>query len=254
MHYILESRKLNKSCSIGNTTQQHILRDVNLQVAKGEFVALMGPSGSGKSTLLYSMSGMDTISSGSVAFNGEELSGLSEEHLSMIRLNKMGFIFQHTYLLKNLSIFDNIVLPAHLAKKNSTQTRAKALEMMNRMDIAGLTDHDITQVSGGQLQRAAICRALINDPAIIFGDEPTGALNSKTSQEIIDIFLDINQSGTTIVLATHDRKVASKTERVLYMSDGRIVSECFLGKCAKQEDSSNERENRLSQWLVVMRF
>ncbi len=254
MRNILESRNLNKICFVGDKIQQNILKDVNLQINEGEFVSLMGSSGSGKSTLLYSMSGMDTISSGSVIFNGEELSGLSEKQLSKIRLNKMGFIFQQTYLLKNLSIYDNIVLPAHLAKKNYAQTKIKAIEMMDRMNIAGLADHDITQASGGQLQRVSICRALINDPDIVFGDEPTGALNSKSANDIMDIFLDINHSGTTILLATHDMKVASKTERVLYMLDGKIVAECFLGKYTQQEDSSKERENILSNWLVSMGF
>jgi putative ABC transport system ATP-binding protein len=213
----------------------------------------MGPSGSGKSTLLYNISGMDRMTSGSVLFNGHELSTLSEQALSRLRLTGMGFVFQHIHLLKNLSIFDNVILPAYLAKKCSRKAiNHRAVELMEKVGIADLANHDITQASGGQLQRVGICRALINEPDIVFGDEPTGALDSRAAGEIMDLFDDINRSGTTILLVTHDLKVASRTERVLYMLDGRVISERNLGKFSGTLDESKAREEQLSRWLLEM--
>jgi len=159
---LLESRDLNKTFVLGKQNKQRVLKDVDLQIERGEFVSVMGPSGSGKSTLLYNISGMDRMTSGSVVFDGQELSDLSEEALSDVRLTEMGFIFQHIHLLNNLSIFDNIILSAYLARDRSrTTVNRRATELMERVGIAELADHDITQASGGQLQRVGICRALI---------------------------------------------------------------------------------------------
>ena len=254
MSTLLESRELNKSFVLGSENKQHVLKDVDLEIERGEFVSVMGPSGSGKSTLLYNISGMDRMTSGSVVLDGQELSKLSEEALSEVRLTDMGFVFQHIHLLSNLSIFDNIVLPAYLAR-NDTQAAIdrRAAELMETVGIAGLADHDITQASGGQLQRVGICRALINEPCIVFGDEPTGALNSTAAGEIMDLLADINRSGTTILLVTHNAKVAARTERVLFMLDGRIVSEKRLGKYAGNGDI-RAREEALSSWLLEMGF
>jgi len=248
---LLEAKELSKAYSTGPNAEQHILKKVNLQIRRGEFIAVMGPSGSGKSTLLFQLSGMDGLSSGSVTFNGEELSSYSEKELSELRLKKMGFIFQQIHLLKNLNIFDNIVLSAYLAKQSSRKSiNARALEYMRKSGIAELADKSITQASGGQLQRAAICRALINGPDILFGDEPTGALNSKAAEEIMDLLAEINRSGTTILLATHDVRVAAKTDRVLFMLDGRLVAERVLGKYEKEGKGNREREEKLSEWLA----
>ncbi len=218
-------------------------------------ILIMGPSGSGKSTLLYNICSMDKMSSGNVVFNGQDLSGLSEKELSRLRLTAMGFIFQQFHLLKNLSIFDNIILPAYSAKRSSRKTiNNRARRLMEKAGIAELADHDITQVSGGQLQRAAICRALINQPDIIFGDEPTGALNSKSAYDIMELLTEINQSGKTILLVTHDVKVAAKTERVLYMLDGEIVGEQQFGKYNKENGDVKAREEFLAMWLRDMDF
>jgi putative ABC transport system ATP-binding protein len=165
----------------------------------------------------------------------------------------MGFIFQHMHLLKNLSVFDNIILSAYLAKKSSRKSlKERATELMRKAGVAELAGNDVTQASGGQLQRVAICRALINNPDVIFGDEPTGALNSKSAGEIMDMLADINSSGTTILLVTHDVKVAAKTDRVLFMHDGSIVAEQLLGKYRRENDDSKEREELLSAWLKKM--
>jgi putative ABC transport system ATP-binding protein len=254
MTILLESRDLNRRFVLGEQNKQHVLKDVDLQIERGEFVSVMGPSGSGKSTLLYNISGMDRMTSGSVVFDGQELSELSEEALSELRLTEMGFIFQHIHLLNNLSLFDNIILPAYLARNGGrAKANQRATELMKTVDIAELKDHDVTQASGGQLQRVGICRALINKPAILFGDEPTGALNSRAAGEIMDLLADINRSGTTIMLVTHNAKVAARTERVLFMLDGRIVSERRLGKYTGNGDI-RAREEGLSSWLLEMGF
>ena len=251
MGVLLEAKELSKSYASGPNDGQQVLKKVNLQIRKGEFIAVMGPSGSGKSTLLFNLSGMDRASSGSVTFGGEDICSFSEKRLSELRLTKMGFIFQHIHLLKNLSLFDNIVLSAYLAKRSSRKSiNARALEYMRKSGIDELAGKSITQASGGQLQRVAICRALINQPEIVFGDEPTGALNSKSAGEIMDLLADINEAGTTILLVTHDVKVAAKTERVLFMLDGSLVAERNLGKYRKDKGDVKAREEDLAGWLA----
>ncbi len=251
---ILEAKGLTKIYG-GKKQSVAILKDINLAISQGEFISIMGPSGSGKSTLLYNISGMDRMSSGSVLLNGKELSSLTEKELAHLRLYYMGFIFQQIHLLKNLSIFDNIVLSAYLAKKDKKEAIDKrAKELMKKTGIIHLKNNDIMEVSGGQLQRVAICRALINEPEILFGDEPTGALNSTSASEVLDILADFNDQGTTIMLVTHDVKVAAKTERVIYMLDGDIVGEKHLGKYQRQEQELRARENNLSRWLMGMGF
>jgi putative ABC transport system ATP-binding protein len=228
---------------------------VDLQIEKGEFVAVMGPSGSGKSTLLYNISGMDRMSSGSVNFNGQELSALSEEALAEVRLTEMGFVFQHIHLLRNLSIFDNIILPAYLANhQDRAEINARGIALMETVGISELAENDITQASGGQLQRVGICRALINEPDIVFGDEPTGALNSAAAAEIMELLQEINSSGTTVLLVTHDAKVAAKSERVLFMLDGQIKAEKRLGKPGGNGRDGKAREESLANWLLEMGF
>lgn len=255
MNILLECKNVSKTHARGIDRQEAILSHISLNVDRGQFVSLMGPSGSGKSTLLYCISGMDQMSAGEVSFDRIELSTLREEELAKMRLNRMGFIFQQIYLLKNLSIFDNITLPGYLAKREpAMQVETRAHKLMERMQIAELADKDIMQASGGELQRASICRALINQPDILFGDEPTGALNSRSTSDIMDILLEVNQQGTTIFLVTHDVKVAAKTERVLYMSDGRVAGECHLGKYRSQECELKAREKLLSDWLIAKGF
>lgn len=209
----------------------NILDGASVDINEGEFVAIMGPSGSGKSTLMFALSGMDSVDGGRIIFDGIDLASIGEVELSDIRRTKMGFVFQQPTMLKNLNILDNIILPLMREnRKNVAKISEKARALMKRVGIEELKMRDITQVSGGQLQRAGICRALLNNPKIIFGDEPTGALNSKSAQEIMDIFAEINAGGTAIMLVTHDAKVAARTERVLFMRDGKIVSELKLPK------------------------
>lgn len=253
MNHILEITDLNKTYAISKGQEQAVLKNINLQIHEGEFVAVMGASGSGKSTLLYTISGMDRMTSGQVLFDGQNISSLSEKELDQLRQNKMGFIFQQIHLLKNLSMLDNIILSEYFAAKESRDSiRLRAEELMKKTGIAALADRDITQASGGQLQRVSICRALMNQPKIILGDEPTGALNSKATADIMELLGSINESGTTILLVTHDVKVAAKSERVLLMEDGEIVGEQYLGKYHVDSDDVKVREEKLSAWLLKM--
>ena len=214
---ILEVKDLCKTY-ITNKRQNNVLRNVNFTVDEGEMIAIMGPSGSGKSTLLYTVSGMDSMTSGDVEFGGKNISKLSEKELAAIRLDEMGFIFQQMYMLKNLSVLDNIILPARQSKANTLSAKEKlerGKELMRRLGIIEIADNDINEVSGGQLQRACICRSMINSPKIIFADEPTGALNRQSSNEVMDELQKINSDGTTIMLVTHDAKVPAKCSKVM---------------------------------------
>lgn len=250
---ILEVKQLNKKYAMDGNKTYHMLKNINLEIYEGEFISVMGPSGSGKSTLLYNISGMDQMSSGSVKVDSKEITCMKEEVLAKLRLSEMGFIFQQSNLLRNLNLFDNIVLPAYLAKFESRKIINKcALELMKKMGISQIATNNITEASGGELQRVSICRALINKPNIIFADEPTGALNLKATEEVMDILANINRMGTTILLVTHDVKVAAKTERVLFMVDGEIVSEIQMGKY--RNDDLKVREEQLLKWLTVLGF
>ncbi|MDQ0157910.1 ABC transporter ATP-binding protein [Robertmurraya andreesenii] len=230
MKKMIICENIEKSFGEGNEKRK-VLDGVSVEINEGEFVSIMGPSGSGKSTLMYAVSGMDVIDSGKVFFEGKDLSTFSEKELADIRRTKMGFVFQQPTLLKNLNILDNIILPSMRDnRKSATKITKKARALMERVGIAELEKRDITQVSGGQLQRAGICRALISNPKVIFGDEPTGALNSKSAQEIMDIISEINAEGTAFMLVTHDAKIAARTERIMFMRDGKIVSEMRFKK------------------------
>lgn len=230
MRKVVIAEQIVKTFGAGHE-KQTVLNGVSVSINEGEFVSVMGPSGSGKSTLLYTLSGMDRIDSGKVTFAGTDLSKLDEHELADLRRTRMGFIFQQPTMLKNLNIIDNIILPAMRDKrKPASEIITKARTLMKKVGIEELEKRNISEVSGGQLQRAGICRALINDPEIIFCDEPTGALNSKSAQEVMDILSDIHREGTTVILVTHDAKVAARAERILFMCDGNIVSEIRLEK------------------------
>lgn len=250
MKTILDVKNLCKSFE-----DTQVLNNISFKVDEGEFIAIMGRSGSGKSTLLYSISGMDRPTSGSVLFCGKDISKLDDVKMSEVRLKKMGFIFQHSYLLKNLSIRDNIVLPGFKAGILSReQVNQNANALMVKTGINSVANHDIKKVSGGQLQRAAICRALINKPEVLFGDEPTGALNSSTTREVMDIINSINAEGTTVIIVTHDAKVAARARRVIYLMDGNIHDELALGKYEADENKSLSREKKLLEWLEKQGF
>ena len=239
MSKVIDVKDLCKTYVV-NKKQNNVLRNVSFSIEDGEMVGIMGPSGSGKSTLLYTVSGMDRMTAGSVSFDGKELSDLNDNEMADVRLDDMGFIFQQMYMMKNLSILDNIILPAVKSRKcresrNDTEKRGRAL--MRKLGIEETADNDINEVSGGQLQRACICRSMINNPKVIFADEPTGALNRTASDEVMDEMVGLNKEGTTIMLVTHDVKVASRCSRVLYIVDGNIQGEYKLGNFEGKENT-----------------
>lgn len=253
MNAILEVKDLCKTYIV-NKRQNNVLKNVNFSVREGEMTAIMGPSGSGKSTLLYAVSGMDHITSGEVWFGGKNIADMGEKELADLRLNEMGFIFQQMYMMRNLSVLDNIILPAcqsDKVKESRKETTSRGEALMRRLGIIDVADHDITEVSGGQLQRACICRSLINQPEMIFADEPTGALNRTTSGEVMEELVKINEQGTAVLLVTHDVKVASKCSRVLYLVDGNIKGEYNLERLSATS-GRNERERALGNWLMEM--
>ena len=248
---ILEVKDLCKTYIV-NKRQNNVLKNVNFTIGEGEMVAVMGPSGSGKSTLLYAVSGMDSLTAGEVNFCGRNIAGMGERELADLRLDEMGFIFQQMYMLKNLTILDNIILPATQSKKQREprrETARRGQDFMRRLGIIDIADNDINEVSGGQLQRACICRSMINNPKMIFADEPTGALNRASSDEVMEELVKLNSEGTTIMLVTHDVKVAAKCTRVMYIVDGNIKGEYDLSDCSTQ---IRERERALNNWLLEL--
>lgn len=251
MSKIIEVRDLCKTYII-NKRQNNVLKNINFSIEEGEMVAIMGPSGSGKSTLLYTVSGMDSATCGQIKFDGKDITKLKNNQLSEVRLNDMGFIFQQMYMMKNLTVLDNIVLPAIRSKKDKASKKEKIKrgeDLMRKLGIIEIAGNDINEVSGGQLQRACICRSMINNPKIIFADEPTGSLNRTSAEEVMVELTKLNKEGTTIMMVTHDAKVAAKCSRVLYIVDGNIQGEYKLPERTSGV-SDMEIERGLNNWLM----
>ena len=251
--YSRKEVEMKELLQVNDLCKKNILRNINFSVGEGEMVAIMGPSDSGKSTLLYNVSGMDQPDSGEVWLDGTETVRLSEDDKARLRLNKMGFVFQQMNMLANLNILDNILLPSvHADKSRAFQTKQKekALQLMAQFGISALTDRRINEVSGGQLQRACICRSMMLSPRILFADEPTGALNQTASGEVLRAFQRINDAGTTILMVTHDSRVAAKCRRILYILDGEIRGELLLEAYSEDEDTS--RQQKTTDWLKMM--
>lgn len=235
--------------------KSNIVNEVSFGVNEGEMVAIMGPSGSGKSTLLYNISGMDTPDSGKVYLKDKETTSLSEDEKALLRLHHIGFVFQQMNMMENLNIIDNILLPALQADKEKKKEKvgrskleAYARELMKKLSIEGLEERKINEVSGGQLQRACICRSLMNRPEILFADEPTGALNKSASNEVMDTLVALNNEGTTVLMVTHDSRMASRCGRILYLVDGKIQGEFVVDKTL----DIKKREETVNQWLSDM--
>lgn len=251
MDLILQARGITQAFPDGGGGQTTVLHGVDLDVERGELLAVMGPSGSGKSTLLYALSGLERPSAGTVRLEGTDLGSLSQQELAALRLTRMGFVFQQPHLLKNLTLLDNVVLPGFVtpdADRRAVTRRAR--ELMARAGVGELADREPTQASGGQLQRVGICRALVNDPPVVFADEPTGALNSQASAGVMDLLTEVNAAGTTLVAVTHDVRVAARAHRVVFMSDGHVTGERRMPSTAGPE----ERAEQLAGWLVGQGF
>lgn len=246
---------MNKLLRVENLNKDKILHKVSFEMKQGEMLAVMGPSGSGKSTLLYNVSGMDQPTGGKVWLGDTEITGLSEDAKAGLRLHRMGFIFQQMNMIANLNILDNILLPVMQAnkgkgEKSKSELIAEAKRRMRQLSISELESRQITQVSGGQLQRACICRSIMNEPEILFADEPTGALNKSAAGEVVAELLKLNREGMSILMVTHDSKVASTCDRIIYLLDGDIRGELGLGKL--ENSMEKQREEKVNRWLMDM--
>lgn len=225
---ILELKNICKS--YGNS---NIIKNLNLKISKGEMVAIMGPSGSGKSTLLNIIGCLDAPTNGSYIINGENIDKLSNKKLSNIRNKTFGFVVQYFALIDEYTIFDNVKIPLTYSTKKVINKKEKIISLLDKLGIGDKKKSYPNQLSGGQNQRAAIARALVNDPEIILADEPTGALDKKTGYEVMGLFETLNKEGKTIIIVTHDEKVAKCCNRIILIEDGQIV--------LNKEDSQNEK-------------
>lgn len=246
---LLKAEKLSKSFSNGGT-MQHVLKNIDLKLYKGDFTVIMGASGAGKSTLLYAISGMDTPTLGTITFRDQVISDLSQDGLAVFRRDHCGFVFQQIYLIDGMSVMDNVLSAGLLVSKDKKALAAKAKELFEAVDISEETQRKFpTQISGGEAQRVGIVRALINSPEILFADEPTGALNSKTGLDVLDTLTRFNEKGQSVVMVTHDMRSARRGNRILYLKDGVILGECDLGKYSHGD---MQRHEKLSNFLNDM--
>ena len=231
--------------------QEPVLNRIDIEIYGGDFTIIMGPSGAGKSTLLYALSGMDTISSGQVFYKGQELGTLSEKRMAALRASEFGFVFQQTHLVSNLTLFENVVVAGFLEKGKSEQAvRDRAEELLEQMNVEKAKDRLPSEASGGEAQRAAMARAMINKPGLLFADEHTGALNRKNSEEVLDLLTSLNREGQSILMVTHDVKASIRGTRILYLEDGKILDEMPLPPF--DVETAKEREEKVSAWLTAL--
>ena len=244
---ILSAKELCKSFA-HNGGQIHVLSQINMDLYEGDFTVVMGASGSGKSTLLYAMSGMDRATAGQVYYKGYDLVSMSEKQLTGLRYTDFGFIFQQMHLISNLSLFENVAVPGYLNKKRpAAEVRSRAEKLLVDMGIGSVKTHLPSQVSGGEQQRCAIARAVINNPKVLFADEPTGALNRHNTTEVLNLLTRLNREGQSILMVTHDMKAALRAGRLLYLEDCKITGELTLPEYNSEEEKS--REMQVTAWL-----
>ena len=221
---LIKLTQINKSYKNGDQ-ELRVLKDIDLEVEEGEFLAIMGPSGSGKSTLMNSIGLLDRSSSGNYWLEGEEVSQLSEKKLAQVRNDQIGFVFQQFFLLAKLNALQNVELPLIYAGVPSNQRKKKAKRYLEKVELAERMDHLPSELSGGQKQRVTIARALVNSPAIILADEPTGALDTKTGQQIMELLTELNNEGKTIIMVTHEPEIAAYAKRKIVLRDGIITED-----------------------------
>lgn len=247
---LLQVKNVVKEFKNGNEVTR-ILNGINLEIYKGEFTVIMGPSGSGKSTLMYCISGMDKVTDGDVLYNGECISNDNEKKVAKLRRGEFGFVFQQMHLVSNLSLFENIAVPGYLNKnKSSAEINKRAEELLTTVNLKECMKHLPSQVSGGEQQRAAIARAMIHSPKLLFADEPTGALNRKNTEEVLKLFTQISKDGQSILMVTHDVRVAVRATRIIYLEDGQVVGELNLEPY--QDNAEKERETKINKWLTSL--
>lgn len=247
---VLRTEKLCKSFSNG-AVQQHVIKNLDLEIMEGDFTIIMGASGSGKSTLLYALSGMDKPTLGKVFFGDAEIQDYTNDQLAVFRRKNCGFVFQNIYLLENQNVLDNVLTGAFAVQKNSPALIKRVKELLAKV---GLTEEMQkkypNQLSGGEAQRVGIVRAVINEPKILFADEPTGSLDSASGRDVLDIFTGVHENGQSIVMVTHDIKTALRGTRVIYLRDGKVVSEHRMANYG--EDDLRERREKLTVFLDEM--
>ncbi len=247
---ILRTEKLCKSFSNG-AAQQHVIKNLDLEIMDGDFTVIMGASGSGKSTLLYALSGMDKPTFGKVFFGDTEISGYTNDQLAVFRRKNCGFVFQNIYLLENQSVLDNVLTGAFAVQKNFPELIKRVKELLAKVGLDEKMQKKYpNQLSGGEAQRVGIVRAVINEPKILFADEPTGSLNSAAGKNVLDIFTGVHENGQSIVMVTHDIKTALRGTRVIYLRDGKAVGEHRMAKYGG--DDLKERREKLTVFLDEM--
>lgn len=265
---ILSAKGVQKTFA-NNGEQLHVLTNVDLDIYAGDFTVIMGASGSGKSTLLYALSGMDKATAGDVIYRrntGQKqnyddidevnITTVKDKMLSQLRAKEFGFVFQQMHLVKNLTLLENVSVTGYLNKeRKAADTKKRAEELLERMGLSDVKNHLPSRVSGGEQQRCAIARAVINDPAILFADEPTGALNRKNTNDVLDLLTELSDEGQSIVMVTHDIKAALRGDRILYLEDGNIVGELELSRYGEKDKDGNllqdkkAREAQINAWL-----
>lgn len=249
---LLRGEKLSRIFEQGNRKNQ-ILNEVDIEVYQNDFTVIMGSSGAGKSTLLYTLSGMDRNNTGKVFYHDFEITGLKEKQMAKIRAEEFGFIFQQMNLISNLTLMENILVAGYVGKKHAAiEVKEYARKLVRQMNLENACDRLPSQVSGGEAQRAAIARAIISDPGIVFADEPTGALNRSNSVEVLNLLTELNRQKQSIVMVTHDLRAAVRGNRILYMEDGKILDEYKLPFYSELDEK--ERENEINLWLTGLRW
>lgn len=246
---VISVKNLVKSFNNGDS-KQTIINNLDLDIYEKDFTIIMGSSGAGKSTLMYCLSGMDKADSGSIAFKGKDICKMNNDQLAIFRRKNCGFVFQQIYLLDKMSLMDNVLTSGLLVNKNKKEIIKKAKELFESVNIPEITyKKNMNQVSGGECQRAGIVRAAINNPSIIFADEPTGALNSENSNAVLDVLTSLNENGQSIIMVTHDKKSALRGNRIIYLKDGKIFGELKLDKFNRDDSTRNEK---LDEFLKEM--
>ena len=249
---VLSAKKLCKSFA-HNGGQVHILSHIDLDLYENDFTVIMGASGSGKSTLLYALSGMDRATAGEVIYNGNDIVKMKEKDLAKLRYTDFGFIFQQMHLVSNLTLFENVAVPGYLNKnKPAAEVRKRTEKLLEQMSVSHVKTHLPTQVSGGEQQRCAIARAVINSPKVLFADEPTGALNRKNTTDVLDLLTELNRDGQSVLMVTHDMRAALRANRILYIEDGKIIGELTLPDYDANDEKS--RETQVNAWLTSLEW
>lgn len=249
---LLQGRQVSK-VFIQDQVKNQVLNQVDVDIYEQDFTIIMGSSGAGKSTLLYALSGMDAVTGGEVTYKGNQINRLKEKQMAKLRAEEFGFVFQQTHLVSNLTLFENVAVAGFVSKKGSTEEIWKrARNLLMQMGVKKAEDRLPSQVSGGEAQRAAIARAMIGNPGLLFADEPTGSLNKSHTDEVLSLLTSLNQSGQSILMVTHDLRAALRGNRILYLEDGKVLDELTMPKYKMADE--RQREDRLTEWLSDLQW